>query len=126
MRRPFTALFPTVLASLALSAASLGTAQASPCVQPGDYLKAAAPGVERQPLQRPYLVGGLAVLAVRTHDAQAWLELAVDSPETARRALQGQADKARVESIGSAVLVSCTGLQARAPAERKPAVAAIW
>ena len=126
MRRPFTALLSTLLASIALSAAALGSAQASPCLQPGDYLKTAAQGAERQPLQRPYLVGGLAVLAVRTHDAQSWLELAVDSTETARRAIGSQADKARVEAVGGAVLVSCNGLQARAPGELKPAVAALW
>ena len=126
MRRPVTALLSTLLASITLSAATLGAAQASPCVQPADYVKAAAPGAERQPLQRPFLVGGLAVLAVRQHDAQNWLELAVDSAETARRALIGQADKARVEAVGGAVLVSCNGLQARAPGELKPAVAALW
>lgn len=126
MRRPIPALFATLMASLVLSAATFGAAQASPCLQPGDYVKAAAPGAERQPLQRPYLVGGLAVLAVRQHGAQAWLELAVDSADTARRALNGQADKARFETVGGTVLVSCTGLQARAAAERKPAVAALW
>jgi hypothetical protein len=117
---------PTLLASIVLSAAALGSASASPCTQPGDYVKAAAAGSERQPLLRPYLVGGLAVLAVRQHEAQSWLELAVDSTDTARRALNGQADKARVELIAGNVLVACSGLQARAVAERKPAVAALW
>jgi hypothetical protein len=119
-------VLPTLFASLVLSAAAVGAAQASPCAQPADYVKATAAGIERQPLLRPYLVGGLAVLAVRQHDSQAWLELAVDSADTARRALNGQADKARFETIGGTVLVSCNGLQARAAVERKPAVAALW
>ena len=115
------------LASLfALSSLSaLGSAHASPCAQPAEYLKARSAEAERQPLQRPYLIGGLAVLAVRQHDAQSWLELAVDSADTARRSLGALADKARVETLDGAVLVSCLGLPVRV-ADRKASATTLW
>jgi hypothetical protein len=123
MRRP---LLAAALISLTAFAAA-GTAHASPCAQPAEYVKVTrGADAERQPLQRPYLVGGLAVLAVRQHGAQPWLELAVDSADTARRSLGGLADKARFETRDGAVLVSCLGLQASV-AQRKAGIAApIW
>jgi hypothetical protein len=120
-----TMLSRALFAALALLLA--GAATASPCVQPGDFVKAAPAGAQaRQPLQKPYLVGGLAVLALRQHAAQPWLELAVDSPESARRALGAQADKAQVQALDGAVLVSCLGLQEPVAGRKPNAVAVLW
>jgi hypothetical protein len=94
---------PAPFAVLLLAVAAAGSAAASPCVAPGEFVKAA--DAARQPLTRPYVVKGLAVTALRQHDGASWLELAVDSEASARRALGAAAGE--VSSTGGVVLLSC-------------------
>jgi hypothetical protein len=108
-------------ALLALAAAIAGPVLASPCFAPGGFVKVAAS--ERQPLTRPYVVKGLAVTALRQHDGASWLELAVDSEATARRALGTAAGE--VSSVDGAVLLSCRAAAASAVASGAGAAPAL-
>jgi hypothetical protein len=76
-----------LLLAVSASAASAAAA-ASPCEAPDRYLRAAAvaPG-QTAPLVRPYVIAGIAAVALREDGGQRWLELAVHSTDDARRAL---------------------------------------
>jgi hypothetical protein len=103
------AVAATLLAAVALPAL------ASPCAAPAEFVKASAG--ERQPLTRPFVVNGIAVTAVHQRDGASWLELAVDSEGTARRALSAQgAAGGEITRAGDVVLLSCRGLLASAHA----------
>jgi len=113
---------PALAALLAL--ASLPSL-ASPCAAPAEYVRgtvgaATAAGAERLPLLRPYVLQGLAVTALRQVSDQLWLELAVDSEATARRALAG----AELQTRDGVVLLACRG----APEGRRVAAGAtaLW
>jgi hypothetical protein len=104
--------------ALLLAAAS---AIASPCAAPGDYVRAGVTEA-RQPLVRPFVVQGLAVTALRQLAEQPWLELAVDSEATARRALAG----AEVQTVNGAVLLSCRAVAAQDGRRVAAASAPLW
>ena len=114
------------LAAATLLAATALPALASPCAAPAEFVKAGAG--ERQPLTRPYVVQGLAVTAVHQRDGAAWLELAVDSEGTARRALSAQgAFGGEITRAGDVVLLSCRGLGTEAAPRRVATLAApLW
>jgi hypothetical protein len=114
------ALATAVVASLASTGA-----WASPCAVPGDYLRAGSGQEQRQPLVRPYVIEGLAVTALHQREGQLWLELAVDSESTARRALAAPGSEVHKLSAG-AVLVSCRGLPAGAQRRVALAQPALW
>jgi hypothetical protein len=116
--RPALSILVTLAAVTAVTA---GPALASPCVAPDGFVKVAA--TQRQPLTRPYVVKGLAVTALRQHDGASWLELAVDSEATARRALGTAAGE--VSSVGGAVLLSCRAAAASAVASGAGAAPAL-
>jgi hypothetical protein len=109
-------------AVLILAAPAL--AAASPCA--ADALgPATVAATERQPLLRPLVVGGMAVTAVQRRDGERWLELAVDSPATAARLLQGRAGTVpRLErDARGAVLLACAALEAGSGGARMAALA---
>jgi hypothetical protein len=114
-----SARFALVAAALLIAAAS--TASATPCAAGSAHLgRADAAAPERQPLVRPFVIGGMAATAVRQHDGQRWIELAVDSVATAGRVLGTPAALLRAAPEG-AVLLACSALDtpvAAAPAAR--------
>lgn len=91
-----------------LAAASLGAA-ASPCAD-GNQTPASQPA--RSPLLKPWVINGLAATAVRLHDGQRWLELAVDSVGTASRVLGTPAAMLHSPQSG-VVLLSCAAFELR-------------
>jgi hypothetical protein len=131
-------LFPSLIVNRAMSklssllavglAVCSGLATASPCERRAEFVRPASLDAERQPLVKPYVLNGIAVLAVRQHAQQEWLELAVDSVASAQRLLA--ADGARVQALGSAVLLACQGLdmrrQAKAVTPSPTSSVALW
>jgi hypothetical protein len=118
------AMFARLSAVALLASLVVASAQASPCAAPGDYLRASASAAQRQPLVRPFVLEGLAVTALHQRGDQAWLELAVDSESTARRALSAQGGD--VQTVAGAVLVSCRGLPAAAQRRVALAQPVLW
>jgi hypothetical protein len=110
------------LIAAALLPAIASTASATPCAVDSTHLgRAQAHAPQRQPLLRPFVIGGMAATAVRQHEGQRWIELAVDSVGTAGRALGAPASLLRTTPEG-AVLLACSALEVRqvaaAPAVR--------
>ena len=103
-----------LLASLvALSGSWAAAAHANPCERPQDFVRVADAGQGRAAMVRPYVLKGIAVVALHQRDGQRWLELAVDSAGTARRSLllEGAAGQQVVED-GGRVLVACDSARA--------------
>ncbi len=77
---------------------------ATPCEAPEQFVRApklevGAPA-DAAPLLRPYVIGGIAAVALREDAGQRWLELAVHSADDARRQLSGRAPAAgRAEPV---------------------------
>lgn len=117
-------MFARLSAAALLAGIVVTSASASPCAAPGDYLRASAGAEPRQPLVRPFVIEGLAVTALHQRGDQAWLELAVDSESTARRALTAQGGE--VQTVAGAVLVSCRGLPTGAQRRVAQAQPALW
>jgi hypothetical protein len=65
-----------------------GAAGAGPCEAPGDYVRTAPSGVT--PLQRPWVIGGIAAVALREQGGERWVELAASSEDDVRLRLAGQ------------------------------------
>lgn len=107
-----------VAATLAL--ATLAT-WASPCTAPAEYVRASA-SAERQPLVRPYVLQGLAVIALRQVANQPWLELAVDSEATARKAVAG----AQLKTVDGVVLLACGAPLSVVQAPRPQGASPLW
>lgn len=87
--------------SLAIAVLGLVTpaAQAaSPCEAPEQFVRTARLEVggapQPAPLLRPYVIDGIAAVAVREEAGQRWLELAVHSADDARRQLSGRGQAA--------------------------------
>lgn len=85
--------------ALALALTALPTTvalAASPCEAPEQFARLSKTDVrvpaEPTPLLRPYVVGGVATVAIRDTGGERWLELAVHSVEEARRLLATRAD----------------------------------
>lgn len=108
-----SALNPVLRLTLAaaLTAAVATPALASPCAAPAGYVKAV--DAARAPLLRPFVVGGLAAVALQQRDNERWVELAVPSVATAQRALAGapgvQAEPRLLNAAGT-VLLACSSL----------------
>ena len=68
---------------------------ATPCEAPEQFVRSSKLEVgivpHAAPLLRPYVIGGIAAVAVREEGGQRWLELAVHSASDARRQLSGRA-----------------------------------
>lgn len=119
--------------TLALIAAALvgfatQSAVANPCERPQDFVRAAEAGSGRAPVLKPHLVQGMAVLAVQQRAGERWLELAVDSAGTARRALE-QADahaQPRLLEEGGQVLLSCRSAPAASGQVAKALAQPLW
>lgn len=82
------AAFALLLAAALPAAAHAAT----PCDAPEQYVRSAKLDVrggspDAAPLLRPYVIGGIAALAVREEGGRRWLELAAHSAEDARRQL---------------------------------------
>ena len=94
-----------------LLAASAGAFAASPCDAPDLFLKpvrAESRAVSApSPLVRPYVIAGLAALAVREEGDERWLELAVHSAAEARRQLAAVTADATVELRDARVWLRC-------------------
>jgi hypothetical protein len=107
------ALTPVLRLTLvaAMATASALPALASPCAAPASYVK--APEAARAPLLRPFVVGGLAAVALHQRDNERWVELAAPSVATAQRALAGatgvQAEP-RLLGANGTVLLACSSL----------------
>ncbi len=88
-----------VLATLPLAAQA-----ASPCEAPERFVRASKLDVGLEataaPLLHPYVIGGIAAVAVREDAGQRWLQLAVHSTDDARRQLSGRSAAAeRTEPV---------------------------
>jgi hypothetical protein len=110
-----SALNPVLRLTLAavLTAAVAVPALASPCAAPAGYVKAV--DAARAPLLRPFVVGGLAAVALQQRDNERWVELAVPSVATAQRALagaQGVQAEPRLLNAAGTVLLACSSLGA--------------
>ena len=108
-----SALNPVLRLTLAavLTAAVAVPALASPCAAPAGYVKAV--DAARAPLLRPFVVGGLAAVALQQRDNERWVELAVPSVATAQRALagaQGVQAEPRLLNAAGTVLLACSSL----------------
>jgi hypothetical protein len=97
-------------ASLLLAAPFASALAASPCEAPDHYLRAGTPGSladgQAAPLVRPYVLGGIAAVALREEGGQRWLELAVHSVDDARRALAVPVAQAGASTVVGPVLAS--------------------
>ncbi|KPF50480.1 hypothetical protein IP87_18605 [beta proteobacterium AAP121] len=104
-----TALRLTLAAALATALAA--PALASPCAAPAGYVKTTE--TARAPLLRPFVLGGLAAVALHQRDNERWIELAVPNVGTAQRALAGangvQAEP-RLLSAAGTVLLACSSV----------------
>jgi hypothetical protein len=78
-----------------------GAAGTGPCEAPQDYVRAAAAGVA--PLQRPWVIGGIAAVALREQGGERWVELAASSEDDVRLRLAGQ------QAAGPATVVATWG-----------------
>jgi hypothetical protein len=90
-----------------LLAASASAFAASPCDAPDLFLKPVRAVSAPSPLVRPYVIAGLAALAVREEGDARWLELAVHSADEARRQLAPVAAGATVEIRDARVWLRC-------------------
>lgn len=84
-----TRLLPAVTAVALLTLPPAATA-ATPCETPEQFVRGArlpATNEAPAPLVRPYVVAGMAAVAVAQHDGDRWLELAAHSADDARRQL---------------------------------------
>ncbi len=84
--------------------APLAAHAATPCEAPEQFVRASKLDVRvpphAAPLLRPYVIGGIAAVAIREEGGQRWLELAVHSADDARRQLSGRASAAgRAEPV---------------------------
>jgi hypothetical protein len=87
----------SVLAASVLVALPPAALAASPCEAPEQYVRASKLAVVTDapaPLLRPYVIAGIAAVAVREDTGQRWLELAVHSVDDARRQLGDHAASA--------------------------------
>jgi hypothetical protein len=87
----------SVLAASILVSLPAAARAASPCEAPEQYVRASKLAVVTDapaPLLRPYVIGGIAAVAVREDTGQRWLELAVHSVDDARRQLADRAASA--------------------------------
>jgi hypothetical protein len=110
--------------ALALGSGLAGAVHANPCASDDVPTTATA---ERQPLQRPYVLKGLAATATQQRGGERWLELAVDSPATVARVL-GTRPALRLEQDASGrVLLACSSLDGSAIPLRSAALTqALW
>lgn len=90
-----TAAFLAILAPAARAA--------TPCEAPERFVRGAtldvAVGARAAPLVHPYVIGGIAAVALREDGGERWLELAVHSADDARRQLTGRAAGERREPV---------------------------
>ena len=82
----------TAFTLLLAAALPVAAHAATPCDAPEQYVRSAKLDVrggspDAAPLLRPYVIGGIAALAVREEGGRRWLELAAHSAEDARRQL---------------------------------------
>ena len=93
-----------LLAIAALAVVPPVAQAATPCEAPEQFVRASKLDVgtvpSAAPLLRPYVIRGIAAVAVREEAGQRWLELAVHSADDARRQLSGRAPAAdRAEPV---------------------------
>jgi hypothetical protein len=105
---------PIALAAAVLLALPIAAGASTPCDAPEQYVRAGkldvAPAVPAAPLLRPYVVGGIAAIALREEGGQRWLQLAVHSADDARRQLATRAPGAEAPSVdtwGDRVWLRC-------------------
>jgi hypothetical protein len=104
----------TAFAASALLALPFAAGAATPCDAPEQYVRAAklevASVLQAAPLLRPYVVGGIAAVALREEGGQRWLQLAVHSADDARRQLAARAsggDAPAVDTWAERVWLRC-------------------
>lgn len=69
--------------------AGAGAAGTGPCEAPQQYVRAAA--AAGAPLQRPWVIGGIAAVSLREQGGERWIELAASSEDDARGRLSSHA-----------------------------------
>ncbi len=105
---------PIALAAVVLLAVPMVANAATPCDAPEQYVRAGkldvAAAVPAAPLLRPYVVGGIAAIALREEGGQRWLQLAVHSADDARRQLTARAPGVEAQAVdtwGERVWLRC-------------------
>jgi hypothetical protein len=104
----------TAFAAAVVLALPLAATASTPCDAPEQYVRSGkldvASAAQATPLMRPYVVGGIAAIALREEGGQRWLQLAVHSADDARRQLAVRAPGVEVpplDSWGERVWLRC-------------------
>jgi hypothetical protein len=106
-------LFSVLVGLFALNPAFAQT----PCDRPTDYVRALADGPNA--LIRPFVVQGMAATRLHRQGDELWLELAVDSVDTAGRLMSSARSLPRLRTEDRRVLLACEA--GSLPAGSKPA-----